>query len=209
MALPIPESLLALAPTHLPNHRRVRYTGDDHCVDLHQLAERDQVLVVGFYRSLTRLLFDLSNPSNDDAEKWRDVTRWVQQHPLGTFIKEVRELGTASGVQSSTEELAKAIHDIRGGALSALVGRLELLARRPHNAGELNTLFVLVRDHLKIMRNALVGLDDPRRNADRKPQAHAMALMVAKWHETVVGPKLGGRAIRLFMDGVLPGKRGD
>ena len=170
------------------------------CVDLHQLAERDQTLILGFYQNLTRLLFDLANPSNDDAGKWRDVARWVQQHPLDPFIEEVRELGAASGVHGTDEALAKVIHDIRGGALSALLGRLELLERRPPNEGELNTLFVLVRDHLKIMRSALVGLDDPRRNADRKPQAHAMQLMVAKWHEATVGPKLEGRSIRLFMD---------
>ena len=196
----VPESLLALAPTHLPNHRRVRYAGDDQCVDFHRFAGRDQALVLGLYRALTRLLFALSNPSNDDAGKWQDVARWVQQHPLDPFIKEVRELGAASGVHGSGEALAMALHDIRGGALSALLGRLDLLERTPRNEGELNTLFVLVRDHLKVMRSALTGLDDPRRDADRQPRAHAMHLMVAKWHEVTVGPKLEGRSIRLFMD---------
>ena len=43
------------------------------------------------------------------------------------------------------------------------------------------------------MRNTVVGLDNPRRDADRTPKAHAMRLMVDKWHDAVVGPKQGRR----------------
>ena len=200
MAHPLPASLLALAPTHLPNRRQVRYLGDDDCVELHQLAERDQALIRGLYHNLTQLLFALSNPATDDAGKWQDASRWVQAHPLDTLVQEVRELGSASGAGGMTEALAKALHDVRGGALSALLGRLESQTRKPRNQGELNTLFILARDHLKIMRSAVVGLDEPRRHADREPKAHAVQLMIAKWHESVVSPKLEGRAIRLFMD---------
>ena len=67
----VPEPLLTLAPLHLPNRRRVRYVGDDYCVDLPQLAKPDQALIFHLYRNLTALLFALSNPSNDDAGKWQ------------------------------------------------------------------------------------------------------------------------------------------
>ena len=178
----------------------MRYLGDDDCVEMRRLTQRDQDLIGSLYRSLTQLLYALSNLATDDAGKWQEVSAWVQEHPLGTLVAEIRELGSASAAHGVTEALAKALHDVRGGALSALLGRLELLDRRPRNEGALNTLFVLARDHLKIMRSALIGLDEAHRNADREPKAHAMALMVAKWHEAVVGPKLDGRSIRLFID---------
>ncbi len=66
--------------------------------------------------------------------------------------------------------------------------------------GALNILFVQARDHLKIMRNAVVGLDEARRDADRKPKAHAMQLMLAKWQESVVGPQWRERPIRMEID---------
>ncbi len=195
-----PESLLALAPTTLPNRRRARYLGDDVCITMDMLAVRDQTLLGRFYRILTELLFAMANPENDDADKWRDVTRWMQQHPVEGLIDELQELGNASNAQSSNETMAKAIHDIRGGALSALLGRLQLLGFRPHTENELNILFVLTRDHLKIMRSAVVGLDDARREADRRPKAHSMQLMVDKWRGAVVGPRAQSRSIRMFVE---------
>ncbi len=197
---PIPDSLLALAPRHLPNHRQERYQGDDVCVSLDQMAERDQALVRDLYRVLTDLLFAIADPSTDDAGKWRDVDLWLQKHQLATLIEELRQLGRASYARTSNEELAKAVHDIRGGALSALLGRLQLLGYLPRDENRLKTLFILVRDHLKIMRNALTGLDDPRRNADRKPKSHDMKLILDKWHDSVVESKWQNRPVRMSVD---------
>ncbi len=125
---------------------------------------------------------------------------WKERHDLDRFIDEVREIGLGFPRPGSSEELSKAMHDVRGGALSALLGRLQLLGYSPPTEGQLKPLFVLTRDHLKIMRNTLVGLDDPRRDADRKPKAHAMRLMLEKWHESVVGPQWGERSIQMFID---------
>ena len=112
----------------------------------------------------------------------------------------MREIGLASHTEHSSEEMAKTMHDVRGGALSALLGRLQLLGYLPRTGAQLKPLFVLTRDHLKIMRSSIVGLDDPRRNADRTPKAHAMRLMLEKWHESVVGPQWGERSIQMFID---------
>ena len=196
----IPEPLLALAPTHLPNYRHLRYMGDDLCVTLEQLAASDQVLLRDLYGTLTELLYAIADTTTDDARKWQAITSWKERHDLDGFIDRVREIGLASHAQNATEELAKAMHDMRGGALSALLGRLQMLDYLPRTEAQLTPLFVLTRDHLKIMRNALVGLDEPRRNADHKPKAHAMRLMLEKWHQSVVGPQWGERSVQMFID---------
>ena len=196
----IPEPLLALAPRHLPNHRQMRYMGDDLCIDLEQLAARDQFLLHQLYRTLTELLYAIVDPATDDAQKWQAIISWQKRHGLDAFTDGVREIGLASHAQNSTEALAKAMHDVRGGALSALLGRLQLLDHLPRTEAQLKPLFVLTRDHLKIMRNALVGLDEPRRHADRKPKAHAMCLMLDKWHESVVGPQWNERPVQMHID---------
>ena len=196
----VPEPLLALAPGRLPNHRHLRYVGDDFSVALARLAARDQVLVRALYEALSELLYAIADTATDDAQKWQAITRWKDRHDLDRFIDEVREIGLASHAEASSEDLSKAMHDVRGGALSALLGRLQILGYSPRAEGQLKPLFVLTRDHLKIMRNTLVGLDDPRREADRKPKAHAMRLMLEKWHESVVGPQWGERSIQMFID---------
>ena len=195
-----PESFLTLAPWSLPNYRHLRYLGDDLCVSLDRLAARDQTLIRSLYEVLTELLYLIADTSNDDAQKWRSVGLWMERHDLDTIIDDARVIGHDSYDHAASEELAKAMHDVRGGALSALLGRLQLFTRCPYTTEYLNSLFVLTRDHLKIMRNTLVGLDDARRDGDRKPKAHAMRLMLEKWHESVVGPQSQTRSVQMFID---------
>ena len=197
---PLPEALLALAPLRLPNHRQSRYIGGDSCVELAQLATRDQTLLRVLYQRLNELLFTIADTATTDAQKWEGVRSWVAKHDLDTVIEEVRELGLASHEHDPGERLAKTVHDLRGGALSSLLGRLQLLGHLRAQPSGLNHLFIQARDHLKIMRNAVVGLDEERRNADRRPKAHAMQLMLDKWQESVVGPQWRDRPVRMKID---------
>ncbi len=199
-AAPITEALLALAPLRLPNFRKARYQGDDLCVTLEGLTAQDQASVRQSYQALSELLFSIADLSTDDDQKWQDVTRWLERHSLDALIEQARELGTTSHEQNSSEELARAMHDIRGGALSSLLGRLQMIEHLSHVEKQLKTLFVLTRDHLKIMRNAITGLDEPRRNADRRPKVHAMQLMLDKWHDSVVGPNWQERPVSMNVD---------
>ena len=197
---PVAATLLTLAPLRLPQRRNTRYDGDYLCVAMEGLADRDQTILRDLYKILSQLLYDIGDARATDAERWAAVVRWTKQHDLDTIFHDVRELGQASRERSASEELAKAMHDVRGGALNALLGRLQLHARLPHDEAALNTLFVLARDHLKIMRNAITGLDETRRQADTKPKAHDMKLMVAKWHDSIVGPKWQERPVRMIVD---------
>ena len=196
----ISETFLALAPTELPNYRKQRYQGDGQSVELSHLAARDRTLLSRFYQILTELLYAIADGSTNDTQKWAALEEWSKRYNVDRFIDEVRELGVASHAEHPSEELAKTMHDLRGGGLSALLGRLQMLAYLPRQEGQLKAIFVLTRDHLKIMRNAITGLDDARRDADRKPKAHAMQLMIDKWHESVVGPKWRARPVRMEID---------
>ncbi len=189
-----------MAPLHLLNRRKERYQGDDLCIPLIRLASRDQTLVLEIYASLGALLYAIADTSTDNARKWQEVMFWKRQHKLDGFIDKVRELGEASHAEAASEELAKAMHDVRGGPLSSLLGRLQLVGHLPHNEEQLRTLFVLVRDHLKIMRSAITGLDDARRDADRRPRSHDMQLMLEKWHGSVVGPNARQQSIHMNVD---------
>ncbi len=195
-----PDFLLALAPLRLPNHREERYVGADLCVNLEQLAAIDQTLLRSLYQRLSELLYTIADTSTTDAWKWQGVQAWIDRYDLEVIIDEARELGLASHAQNPSETLAKAMHDTRGGALSSLLGRLQLFGYLRATPEGLNILFVQVRDHLKIMRSAVTGLDEPRRNADRKPKVHAMRLMLEKWQESVVGPPRGKRPLQMHID---------
>jgi hypothetical protein len=196
----VPEALLALAPLHLPNHRQIRYFGDDQCISIESLDERDRFLARRLYDLLTSLLLVISAEPSNDARRWREVLAWVAKINPDALVDEVRELGAATRAHHETEAFAKALHDVRGGALSALLGRLQLLDHIAHTSKNLQALFVLARDHQKIMRNALIGLDDRRREEDRSPHSHDVQLILQKWHESIVSPRMDGPAIQMFVD---------
>ena len=199
-AEPLADALLALAPLRLRNHRTTRSCSDNLCIDLAGLAGNDQQILRHLYSVLSEFLGALVDKSTDDDGKWDAIARWIVRHDLDALIDQVLDLGTASRALGENEARAKAIHDLRGGALSALLGRLQLFERLPHDANQLKVLFVLTRDHLKIMRSALVGLDDPRRSADRRPKSHDMSLALDKWQDAIIGPNWADKPIRLYVD---------
>ena len=195
-----PGPLLGLAPLALENLRSDRYVGDGLCVPLDRLVERDRALLRSLYAQLSELLVGLVDEQLDDAAKWSALEAWLGAHPAASLIDEARELGLASREADDGVLLAEAMHDARGGALGALLGRLQILEHLPRDTSELNTIFVLVRDHLKILRSAFLQLDDARRKLDQERKSHAAKLTVDKWHRSVVGPNWRERPVRMVVE---------
>ena len=196
----IPAELLSLAPLQLANYRRGRYSGDDLCLSLLDLADEDRTQLRALYEALGTLLYNIADKETGVEAKWRFVDQWIVKYNLDALIDRVRQFGVASHQQNTGELLAKIVHDLRGGALSTLLGRLQMLDYVPRDEAQLNRIFVLTRDHLKIMRNAITDLDAERREADRQPKAHAMQLMLDKWQNAVIGPRRQDPRVEMHID---------
>jgi len=87
-----------------------------------------------------------------------------------------------AGEDVEDEARSRALHDIRGGALTALMVEVGLAAGRP-GPEELRPMVFLARDHAKIMRNALIDLDPEARAEDEQEQAHGIRTIVEKLHD--------------------------
>jgi K+-sensing histidine kinase KdpD len=117
---------------------------------------------------------------------------------VGEIVNLVEPLGRASYAAAPLPLMAKTLHDLRGGGLTALLGQLQLAQWREIEEPAVSALHFLTRDHLKIMRNALLGLDDVKRNEDLNPKDHGTDLIVQKWHGAFLHGH--GRTIRLDVD---------
>ncbi len=203
----MPRELLALAPLRLPNRRAMRCLGDSQFARLDALAPVDQEGMRQTYTQLGEILRVLVAKDTDDARKRLEVRRWIEWGYVDALVRRMHEMGEATRrAGAMTDEIMRTIHDVRGGAMGALVGRLEMLDSWPGTLSEkLNMLFCLTRDHLKIMRNALVGLDDAQREKDRTPKSHAASLLIGKWHDAVVGPSAAPQVVRMQMDCLYEG----
>ena len=152
------QALLALAPPALPNFRVRRYLGDDFCLPLSAFLKEDSdrlQTLYGFLQEMqTALLPERATPV---APR---VMELLRLHPADEIADLVRPLGQASYASAPSPLMAKTIHDLRGGGLTELLGQLQLAQGQAIEEPAMNALHFLTRDHLKIMRNALLGLDD-------------------------------------------------
>ena len=197
-----PLDLAGISVPSLVNHRRLRYHGDDLCVRLDQFAEADRCLIESTYHFLQGIFASLKGyHANAHGASLAQIQSLVDGLDLNERLGEVRRLGLES-IQSerASELLGKTVHDLRGGAMSGLLGLLQLARMVPLDQRKAHQLFFLTRDHLKIMRNALLGLDDAKRQADLLPTMHGVDLLVEKWQDAVLGGEGHRAAIRVDSD---------
>lgn len=191
------ESYYALAPTELANHRVRRYQGDDLCLPITAFTAGDAQRLRQIYGFLEELLAVLT-PAGDQPATPAPFLALLKRQPPEDVVALAIQLGRESYAADPSPRMAKTIHDLRGGGLTPLLGQLQLAHAFGLEGAPLTTLYFLTRDHLKIMRNALLGLDDEQRERDLLPKLHGTDLIVEKWQGSTVQSQ--GRAVRLEVD---------
>ena len=185
----------------LVNHRRNRYQGDNLCLPMDAFAEIDRRLIRSSYRFLEGIFVPLKRyHASGDEIALGQIQAMVNGLEMAEVLDTVRHLGVASLQSNPNELLGKTVHDLRGGAMSSLVGLLQLAQMVPLNRLKAHQLFFLTRDHLKIMRNALLGLDDAKRQADLLPTMHGVDLIIEKWQHAVLGNSTRQTQLRVESD---------
>jgi signal transduction histidine kinase len=196
----VPAELLALAPLDLPNLRAERYYGERAGVPLGTFAAPDEAIILRVYAQINALLTILEAHAPAEAISGT-LRQLLQTADFDRLRADLRALGKATFAGDPPDDLtAKAIHDIRGGALAVILLRLDFAAGQAFARDGLRTLFMLARDHGKIMRSAVSDLDPVRRQKDLKPQSHHLRLLIEKWHDAAIRRDSDQREIRLFVD---------
>jgi signal transduction histidine kinase len=173
--------LVDLARTDLPSFRITRYTGENERVLLCSFAEEDQVLLQNIYRSSLHLYLELQPHYTERAASAEVVARFAKGGHVADLGAWGSQLGVASTARPRDRDLGRLLHDLRGGAFQALLLRLQIVAEFPEMRTGVQTIFFLVRDHLKIMRNCVGDLDPERFGADSLRKDHDARLLVEKW----------------------------
>ncbi|MFO0679796.1 MAG: hypothetical protein U0169_24945 [Polyangiaceae bacterium] len=163
-------SLTTTSASSLPNHRSLRYAGDDRGIALATFPERDRDTMIAFYgflRDLERVL-DETTPEDDD-DRLRALL--VSRDPAALMAR-VRMLGQDDGLPPGA---AEALHDVRGGAATLVFVRAAKFRTAASTPEVRRTLAVHVRDHMKMMRNVVPDLDPDARARDTSPLPHRLA----------------------------------
>lgn len=168
---PSRDELLGLVPLDAIQPRPQPYHGDSVAAPLGALDPADVAVIRGLYDLLGALYHA------EDVEAVRAATA---AHGLRDLVAQVRVLG----MTLASDALGKVYHDIRGGSLTALLMLLDLADAGRAGQPDIEQIFILVRDHRKIMRNTLPELDPEGYARDLDPCEHDAALLVHKWSDT-------------------------
>ncbi|MCB9753137.1 MAG: HAMP domain-containing histidine kinase [Myxococcales bacterium] len=198
------EQFLNLAPTDLEARREpTRYDGGGFGVRLNRFVDSDVELFQRVYEGVKRahaLWLDIRDHVLDVpfAELLRRYALGPFREPR--FLLNVRAMGAATfelGVPP--RDVRGALHDIRSGALLALIGYAVSESKGVHvSDDETRTMVLRARDHARIMRNAIIDLDPVRREVDEHIKSSSMQDFVAKWDGSVF--RLGERLVSITFD---------
>ncbi len=173
--------LRALPPGALKSYRDARYTGADLGTNLEAFAPPDREVLKHTYGVLIELDVLLGSAENRRADIVADFTRRVNWSGI---LGDIRSLGHATySSREASPALRRIVHDIKGGPFQPLSACLQLAGIGEIEAEDAAMIYYLNRDCLKVMRNLLRDIDEPRRVADVSGKAHHVGLLVEKWKD--------------------------
>ena len=187
-----PAARLALAPTDLTYTRATRDDGAGFSVLQSRFAPADVELMGRVYRMLRRahgLWLHLRDATRGGAPLHIDLLRRHLLRELRDrrFLMVLRGLGSATydlGVPD--RDVRGALHDIRGGALLALIGFAAAEARGEMiSDAEIRHVALRARDHARIMRQCVIDLDPQLREIDAEIKTHIAYDFVDKWNRSI------------------------
>ncbi len=164
------ETITKLAPPALENLRVTRYRADEQAVDLSAFAPGNGSVVVELYEFLSGLAAALASDLSDGDPA--PLSAYVARYDVDDLVQRLRRLGAD---RHERDQVAEALHDIRGGAMTALFMRLSRLGRGGHRPEVARALSIYARDHMKMMRNVVKDLDADARARDLSLIPHSLS----------------------------------
>ncbi len=200
----VSDTLLNLAPQDLQISRPDRYTGDGFNVRLKDYAPEDSALILRLYSAVKRT-YDLWLYMKDDPNYPLMRDTLIKEFGSDQFIASAQSIGSATySIEAEHSPLLhKVTHDIRGGALTVLVGLASFLKFDPSDMDSLHQAITTARDHAKLMRNAIEDIDPLVRQADESVKVHPISDFVTKWQN--LNFEIAGKSVSIKVNSTFNG----
>ncbi len=196
-SFPSRAELAAIIPSHQVRARPVEYAGDTLSIGIASLPGEHAAIVRKLYGFLSALR-DLTVEGHRGPGVADELARFLTEQHFEVVIQECRTLRSAMVAAETRALVRKTYHDVRGGSLTSLVGYLEMTLAGETTPEDIGRIFLLARDHLKIMRNAIPDLDEAAHASDLVLQSHSVDLLREKWAS--VTHHVDGKTAHVSMD---------
>lgn len=170
--------------------------GEVVSVGIGELRASDAATVHALYRAIGALYEVVTSRLEDGLAAVPAVRACAEANGFSELAGRVSELGAGLDADTVSPLLRKALHDIRGGGLPALLMHVDALLADEVEVDDIRRIFLLCRDQRKIVRNAIPDLDPAGYAQDLEPRAHTTELL-AKWSTGVY--RVGDHATELHL----------
>ena len=171
------DQLAALVPANNIRHGSAS-RGEVVSVAVGDLEANDGETIRALYRLLEDILATVGQ--RRDIAVASAVRELLAEHRWADLLPRISALGARLDPRTASPLVRKALHDIRGGGLPALVMHLDAVLEDDVEAEDIGRIHVLCRDQRKIIRNAIPNLDPEGYARDLEPRAHTTELL-DKW----------------------------
>jgi len=178
---PAQAELAALAPSERIHRRARPYVGDSVNVPLRALGPVDGAVVRALYDFLGGLYGLIGPRLGGGMAAIAAVRGFLAATGFRELAPRIDRLGATLAAGTVPIELRKVYHDVRGGGLPALLMHLDMVLADEAQERDVERIFVLCRDQLKIIRNAIPDLDPDGHAHDLEAREHGTDLLLAKW----------------------------
>lgn len=170
------ETIRSLAPCDLPFLRQDPFVRSVSSVSIYDIPDGAQAVVRRLYETLLAMFSRFDQARYVDPN---ELCRFLHETGWHNLMQELR------GISLSRHDpvLGQVIHDIRGGSLQALALQVQLLEVDQAQPADIERIYLLTRDHLKIMRNCVPDLDPVRTARDIELRTHGVDLLLEKWQQ--------------------------
>ena len=189
--------LYALADVPLDD-TRAQFAGDAATLSLQEIPTQFHAQIKRIYTFLQNLYDYLAQHLGDLERQRSELPAFLQHRKADDVLDDVRHLGAALKQEEASPNLRKALHDIRGGSMTALAMHIEMAELGDIEGNDCERMYILSRDHLKIMRNVVYDLDPKGHERDLAPVAHDIELLIEKWSN--IDYRLAKNAIKIRLD---------
>ena len=152
------------------NHRSTRFSGETQTCKLSELSTQSLDELRWLYRWL-ETVGEYSSKNLSQPAVLSEFETLVTSDNVDRVVDAARNVRSA---QKESIRVARILHDLRGTALHQLVGLADLWLMGHVVVGDLQAVAILARDHAKVLRHSLIGLDEERRLLDSVRRLHGV-----------------------------------
>lgn len=172
------EVLDALASDNLTSYCSTRYRGDGFSFALEQFHPLDLERFLSVYSGVERVYTTFLYLRERGEVTLETMSPALKVFQNGEIARQARDLGIDTKDHSA--EFSRALHDVRGGALTSLLGYFELGLETEI---DLLSFIGLARDQAKMMRHSVPELDPIIAEVDTQLAVHTVDGYLEKWRD--------------------------